>query len=193
MDRWAFKLAPQLVGKAQQAFAVMPPDEAKDYAKLKAAILRRYDITEESYRQRFRSLVPKSGETNREVKARLQDLAEKWLKDFTTVETVIDQVILEQLLNTLPQEVRVWVKEWKLKTSSEASQLVDDYVQAQKQNPKTRTGQLGGILLAISLKRLGTKRRTAGRLNRQRVKGRPTMEQPLQQNQVKEVREILKI
>ena len=34
-DRWSFKLAPQLVGKAQQAYAAMPPDDTKDYAKLK--------------------------------------------------------------------------------------------------------------------------------------------------------------
>ena len=45
---------PQLVGKAQQAYAVLSPDDAKDYAILKKAILLRYDINEESYRQRFR-------------------------------------------------------------------------------------------------------------------------------------------
>ena len=47
-ERWSFKLAPQLVGKAQQAYAAMQPDKARDYGELKAAILRRYDITEES-------------------------------------------------------------------------------------------------------------------------------------------------
>ena len=50
-ERWAFKLASQLVGKAQQAYAAMNPEDA---AQLKKAILRRYDINEESYRQRFR-------------------------------------------------------------------------------------------------------------------------------------------
>ena len=48
-ERWAFKLAPQLVSKAQQAYAALSPDYAKDYAKLKKAILHRYDINEESY------------------------------------------------------------------------------------------------------------------------------------------------
>ena len=48
----------------------------------------------------------------------------------------MDQVILEQLLNTLPQEVRVWVRERKPKTSEEASQLADDYVQVRGRNPK---------------------------------------------------------
>ena len=36
-EQWAFKLAPQLVGKAQQAYAALNPDDAKDYATLKKA------------------------------------------------------------------------------------------------------------------------------------------------------------
>ena len=89
-ERWAFKLAPQLIGKAQQAYAAMLPDDAKDYDKIKDAILRRYDITEESYRQRFRLLKPKTEETIQELEARLRDLAAKWLKECTTIEAIMD-------------------------------------------------------------------------------------------------------
>ena len=53
----------------------------------------------------------KSGETDRKVKVRLKDSAKKWMKNFTTAEEVIDQVILEQLLNTMPHEVNMWVKD----------------------------------------------------------------------------------
>ena len=38
--RWAFKLAPQLTGKAQQAYAAMSTEDAGDYDKVKAAILK---------------------------------------------------------------------------------------------------------------------------------------------------------
>lgn len=38
--RWSFKLAPQLVGKAQKAYAAMGADESTDYDKLKEAILK---------------------------------------------------------------------------------------------------------------------------------------------------------
>ena len=44
-ERWSFKLAPQLIGKAQQAYSAMGADEAADYDQLKAAILRRYGRT----------------------------------------------------------------------------------------------------------------------------------------------------
>ena len=53
VERWSFKLAPQLTGKAQQAYAALQPDETKTYETVKAAILRRYNINEETYRQRF--------------------------------------------------------------------------------------------------------------------------------------------
>ena len=79
-ERWAFRLAPQLVGKAQQAYAGVSVADAGDYEKLKAAILRRYDITEKSYRQRFRSAKLKAGESVTESLARIVDLAGKWMK-----------------------------------------------------------------------------------------------------------------
>ena len=53
------------------------------------------DITPESYRQRFRAVKKKNEESNREFVARMSDLAEKWLKSFTTREALLDQVILE--------------------------------------------------------------------------------------------------
>ena len=56
-DRWIFKLAPQLSGKAQQAYAALTTEDALEYDGVKAAILRRYDITEETYGQRFREIM----------------------------------------------------------------------------------------------------------------------------------------
>lgn len=44
--------------------------------------------------------------------------------------------MLEQLVSTLPENVCIWVKERKPKTSTEAGQLADDYTQARKQNSK---------------------------------------------------------
>ena len=45
----------------------MNAGDAGLYQKLKEAILQRYDITEESYRQCFRACKRKEGESNREV------------------------------------------------------------------------------------------------------------------------------
>lgn len=53
-SRWAFKLAPYLSGKAQQAYASLSAEDAAQYDSVKEAVFHRYDIKEETYRQRFR-------------------------------------------------------------------------------------------------------------------------------------------
>ena len=73
-EKWAYKLALQLVGKAQQAYAGLTVADAGDYKKLKLAILWRYDIMEDSYRQRFRAARLRPGESNRKLVARLKIL-----------------------------------------------------------------------------------------------------------------------
>ena len=132
-QRWVYKLAPQLSGKAQQAYAAMSSEEAVDYERVKAAILKRYDINEETYRLRFRSVTKSLDESHREVAVRVKDLAKKWLKQQATAEAVVEVVAQEQLLNTLPSNVRVWVRERKPTTCLEAGQLADDYAQARRQ------------------------------------------------------------
>ena len=42
----SFKQAPQIIGQAQQIYAGLTPDDAKDYKKLKGAILKRYGVNE---------------------------------------------------------------------------------------------------------------------------------------------------
>ena len=49
--------------------------------------------------------------------------------------------MLEQFLSTLPENVRVWVKERKPKSSTEASQLADDYMQARRLEQKETSAQ----------------------------------------------------
>ena len=48
-------LAPQLAGKAKQAHAALDGEISVDYGEVKAAILYKYYITEETHSQKFRS------------------------------------------------------------------------------------------------------------------------------------------
>ena len=45
-EAWTLRLAPQLTGKALQAYAATPTADAADYRKVKEAILRCYDVSE---------------------------------------------------------------------------------------------------------------------------------------------------
>ena len=48
-DAWVLRLAPLLTGKAQAAYANMDAAKSKDFQQVKQAILRIYNINEETY------------------------------------------------------------------------------------------------------------------------------------------------
>lgn len=41
-------------GKAQEAYSALSPGDSMDYAKVRAAVLKAYELVPEAYRQRFR-------------------------------------------------------------------------------------------------------------------------------------------
>ncbi|KAL5517748.1 hypothetical protein EMCRGX_G003357 [Ephydatia muelleri] len=90
LNKWIFKLAPQLTGKAQQAYAALTEEDALICDTVKAAILRCYNITEETYRHHFQSAV----RSNEETQWYLSDLATKWLKGERKPNTALE---VEQL------------------------------------------------------------------------------------------------
>ena len=137
-DKWAFKLAPNLSGKAQLAYAAMNSDDARDYEQVKETILLRYNINTETYRQRFRTTRQQDDWSYRDLIVRLQDLSREWTKDKISAEEIVDLMVTEQFLTTRPQELRVWVTDRKPKTSTEAGQMADEYVQARKSTQETK-------------------------------------------------------
>ena len=68
----------------------------------------------------------------RELVTRLHDLVTRWGKHCKDANDVFDMMVREQLLNTLPEEVRVWARERKPKSHDEAGQLAEDYLQARR-------------------------------------------------------------
>lgn len=71
---WAIRLIPLLTGNARSAYVAMDGAKAEDYGKVKEAILIKYEINAEIYRQRFRSSEILLDETPRELYVRLKDL-----------------------------------------------------------------------------------------------------------------------
>ena len=131
-DRWAIKLAPQLPGRALEAYAALSSTAASNYEEVKKAILRRYDISEETYRQRFRSTRRKDGKSYTELVTQLKSLATKWLTGCDSVAAVIEKLVVEQLLDILPQDLCVWLCERKPTNGDEAATFADDYCLARR-------------------------------------------------------------
>jgi hypothetical protein len=60
---WATDLSALLKGNALDVYALLPPEHALDYDVLKGCLLRRFDKTEDGFKQKFRACRPESGET----------------------------------------------------------------------------------------------------------------------------------
>ena len=136
---WTYHLAPQLSGRAQQAFAALSSSDVGNYDAVKATILLRYNIKIESYRRRFRNAMRQSGELNREFANRLMDLQGKWLKDCGSTQEVLEAVELEQFLNALPKDNAIWVSEKKPKTCHATGELADGYEHVRKREPEMQS------------------------------------------------------
>ena len=111
-SEWACRLVPLLSGKALEAYSAMDEDEAQSYTCLKAALLTKFDISPETYRQRFRISSLPSGETPTETYHRLKGLYRRWIRpDQLSKDAIGELIVMEQLLCVLPPDVRTWVKE----------------------------------------------------------------------------------
>ena len=97
---------------------------------VKTAILRRYNINEETYRQRFRAVKPKEEESPQELMTRLQDLASWWTRETATHQELLDLLVREQFLSVLPPDMKVAVMERQPSNCNEASQFAENYLQA---------------------------------------------------------------
>ncbi|XP_044842783.1 SCAN domain-containing protein 1-like [Mauremys mutica] len=106
-DQWAVLLAPYLTGPAQRAYRGLPDDEARVYARVKAAILDAFEVTPETFRRRFRGKVYPPGVRPRAVAQELRDAATRWLQpEHRAPADITEQIVLEQFMHILPTPAR---------------------------------------------------------------------------------------
>lgn len=130
-EDWALHLVPLLTGKASAAYVAMDIADTLDYNLVKRAVLFKYEINAEIYRQRFRTNLIQEGESPRELQARLKDLYEKWMTPGQrTKEEIGDVIILEQFLKVLNPKIRTWIKEHNPSSSRQAAELADTFIAA---------------------------------------------------------------
>ena len=110
-------------------YMAMDIGDMADYEAVKKAILKRYNVSEEAYRQ-VCSRTKNKEESCLELTTDLMDLCRKWLTEYTTLSDVLEKLVIKQFVSMLPEELRIWVHEHKPMTCAEAGQWVDEYTQA---------------------------------------------------------------
>uniref|UniRef100_A0A8C0W4F4 SCAN box domain-containing protein n=1 Tax=Castor canadensis TaxID=51338 RepID=A0A8C0W4F4_CASCN len=75
--------------------------------------------------------------------SQIQKMCREWLQPEThSKEQMIEQLVLEQFLSTLPEDVQTWVRSKQPKNSREASTLVTTLIKACEEKGKTKRKQL---------------------------------------------------
>ncbi|KAK2858219.1 hypothetical protein Q7C36_006138 [Tachysurus vachellii] len=138
-EEWSYQLVPLLSGQALEAYLAMDEDRAEDYAELKEALLEKFNISPETYRQRFRATSTPAGESPTETYNRLNNLYRRWVRpELHTKEEIGETVVLEQFLRVLPYEIRVWVKEHDPATGLDAAKLAQQYLHAHRGSQRSQ-------------------------------------------------------
>jgi len=130
---WALYLSALLKGRALDVYSILPAEQANNYDQLKAALLKRYQLSADGFKRRFRSAKPESGETPTQFLTRIGNYLQRWIelanaeKSFDGLKTLMIQ---EQYLSVCPKEMAMHLKEGKPKSIQELGEKAKNYVDA---------------------------------------------------------------
>ncbi|XP_062977862.1 zinc finger and SCAN domain-containing protein 16-like [Elgaria multicarinata webbii] len=130
---WAARLLPALSGEAEEAFRSLEARDQEDYGKVKAAILRGEALRMEAQRQHFRQFCCQEVRDPRRILSQVQELCRQWLKpERHSKEQILELLILEQFLASLPVDLQGWIRAGGPDTCSQAVALVEDFLTSQQ-------------------------------------------------------------
>ena len=133
IDQWSLHLSALLKGKALDVYSRLPTEDSLDYEKLKTALLKRFELTEEGFRKRFRAARPEKGETFIQYVSRSKNYLQRWFElgsVITTYEGVVDYLVRDQLLAISNQNLYLFLKEKTITDCQEMAVLADRYSEA---------------------------------------------------------------
>ena len=125
-----------------ESYALSNKWDQSDYGQIKEALLTNFDLTERSFRKKFRDCRPEKAETFRQFSVRLASYLDKWLglaKVEKTYEAVCDFLARDQFLDCCSHELYLYLKPKPFKAIDELAHEADLFADAK-----------GGVPLCIS-------------------------------------------
>ena len=137
-SNWAIMLSSLLSGKALDVYGRLPISDATDYEKIKGALRKRYNLTEEGFRQKFRMSIPEESENPLEFATRIAIYLDKWIElaeatDYDKLKTLF---IKEQFLNICNLKLATYLKEQPFVGITEMCERSERYLQAHSEKLK---------------------------------------------------------
>ena len=114
-------------------YALMPKEDALDYDELKCPLIKRYELTEESFKRKYEKCRPESGETFQQFTTLTKSYFTRWI-DMSgiekTFENLQDLILRDQLTFMCNRDLEVFLREREPKSLEQASRLVDLFKEA---------------------------------------------------------------
>lgn len=130
-ETWSQRLLTLLPNEAADIVARMTDEDASDYEKVKLQLRKRYSLSTEALRMKYRNTRRSQGESYSEFGYKSMSLLEEWLKSANAYEDkqrVIELIALEQFYASIPEQMRLWIQDKpNVETLQMATSLADEY------------------------------------------------------------------
>ena len=125
--QWSKLLGSTLTLKAQKALSALSISQLEDYSTCKRAILDYYKLDACAYLQKFRAAKREGDETYKMFRTRLSDYLAYYLnaRNITTYSALFDDVLLQQLQSSFPQDTQNFVLTREPRSLEEAANFAD--------------------------------------------------------------------
>jgi len=133
LTEWALYLSALLKGKALEVYSRLTEEDSRSYIKLKAALLRKYELTAEGFRKQFYSARKEKEETASQFVCRITGYLDRWIqlaeidKSFDGLKELI---VKEQFLAVSEEHLTLYLRERDPKELDDMIKLADKYLDA---------------------------------------------------------------
>ena len=130
---WASKLSALLLGRALEVYSRLSEEAAKDYDKVKIALMKRYDLTKDGYRRKFRASKPEADESPQQLIVPLDRYLLRWLELSDTDQTfggLKDLIVKKQFIDSCPKDLAIHLRERAPETLAKIAKIADQYLEA---------------------------------------------------------------
>ena len=131
-EDWALLVQSKFKGKAREAYVGLSDQEAGDYESVKEAVLKSTRLSPGVYRERFRNVKRRPGDTYLEMARECCLKLDRWMKaeDVDTMEEMREVFLMEHFMDQLPPNLKYELISHEVKDVMEAGRRADNYCEA---------------------------------------------------------------
>ena len=132
---WGTILSALLTGTAPETYTRLPIDDAENYDRVKTALLKQYNLTQEGFRAKFRDSRPRLDESPSQFATRISGYLDRWMEtaEVKTLKALRDLIIREQFITTCPKDLAVHLREHEYTSIGDLCNQADRFLEAHSQ------------------------------------------------------------